>query len=314
MYTMKPIIEDFVNRTDQLTLLWDMARQSVDPRILIFEAESGMGKTYLLKEFRAECQDQSLEVVSLDFEERYEDPGYMYVIKETWSQLGSVGFDLLAKTIEETVTVSLKKDGQSGWQTLQAEREAPPEIMQETTGQPGVIDRPASGQSGGVNIYGGTNTFRDVAGRDIIHFIQVIHQEDPFVQMRARTWITEAFKQCLALITAERDIVFFIDHWQKAETETRRWLDTSLVKWIAAGILPRACLVIAGLEGVDLEPKRLLKRIPLPELDEAAIQLYLVDICGLPAEEIPNFMRVAGGMPFLLNMAVKRWHLARRRQ
>ena len=305
----QPIIEDFVNRTDQLALLWDVAGRSVDPRILVFEAEGGMGKTYLLKEFRAECQEEHIEVVSLDFEERYEDPGYMYVIKETWGQLGPAGFDRLAQSIEETIAASLKHDGQSGWQAPQAERQVVPEPVQETAAA-----GPSTGaQSGGVNIYGGTNTFRDVAGRDFIQFIQVIHREDPFVQMQARTRITEAFKQCLEQITAERSIVFFIDHWQKAEMETRRWLDHSLVQWTAGGLLPRACIVVAGLEGVDLEPKRLLKRIPLQELDEGAIRLYLVDICGLPAEEVPNFIRVAGGMPYLLNMAVKRWRLARRR-
>ena len=311
---MKPIIEDFVNRTDQLTFLWEMVHQKVDPRILVFEAEDGMGKTYLLKEFRAECQDQRLEVVSLDFEERYEDPGYMYVIKETWSQLGPVGFDLLAKTIEETVAMSLKKDGQSGWQALQSEQRAAPEIVQETTDQPVAAGTSPGGQRGGVNIYAGTNTLRDVAGRDINHFIQVINLEDPFVQTQARTRITEAFRQCMALIASERNIVFFIDHWQKAETETRRWLDSSVVKWTSAGLLLRACVVIAGREGVELEPRRLLKRIPLPELDEASVQLYLVDIYGLPAEEVPNFIRIAGGMPFLLNMALKRRHLPKSRQ
>jgi hypothetical protein len=311
---MKPIIEDFVNRDDQLTLLWDMAHQKVEPRILVVEAEAGMGKTYLLKEFRAECRDERLEVVSLDFDERYEDPGYMYVIKETWSQLGPLGFDLLAKTIKEATAGGMKRDGQEDWQTLPFERQVSPGIVPPVISQPEGAGVTPGVQNGGLNIYGGTNTFRDVAGRDIVHFTQVIYHEDPFVQMQARNWITEAFKQCLVQITAERSICFFIDHWQEAEMETRRWLANSLVNWTADGLLGRAGVIVAGLEGVDLEARRLLKRIPLPELAEDAIHIYLVDICGLPAEEVPNFTKFAGGMPYLLNMGIKRWRREKRQQ
>lgn len=309
---MKPIIEDFVNRTDQLTLLWDIVDQKAEPRILVVEAEGGMGKTYLFKEFRAECLEGRLEEVSLDFEERYEDPGYMYVIKETWGKLGPVGFDPLAKAIDKTVAGSLRKNGQEGWQDLQTARQPAAEAVPDLAREPAAAAAGSPGQSITLNITGETNTFRDVAGRDIVHFIQVIHREDPYVQIQAQNWITEAFKQCLIQVTAERRIVFFIDHWQKAETATRRWLASNLVKWAADGLLAKACVVIAGLQGVDLEPRRLLKRIPLDEFDDEAIQYYLVNICGVPAEEVPNFTRFAGGMPYLLNAGVKRWNRERR--
>ena len=326
---MQAIIQDFVNRNEELDFLWDMARQQVEPRILVVEAEDGMGKTYLLEEFRAECQEESNAVVCLDFAERYEDPGYMYVIKESWSQLGPVGFDLLAQTIQETLERSVRKTAQESWQDFQDQRQVRPEPVMEGN-PPGEMGTPASiaagmafsqavpaglpagERSGGVNITGGTNTFRDVAGRDILHFIQVIQQEDPFVQIQARNWISEAFKQCLAQIAAQRSIVFFIDHWQKAEPTTRNWLGQSLVKWTADRLLARACVVIAGLEGVELAPRRLLKRILLPELDEEAVYAYLVDVCKLQAEDVPKFFEIAGGVPLLLSMAVNRRGLVRR--
>jgi hypothetical protein len=311
---MKPILEDFVNRSDQLTLLWQIARQQTDPRILVVEAEGGMGKTYLLKEFRAECREERLEVVYLDFNDRYEDPGYMYVIKEAWSQLGPFGFDSLAKMIDEIVSGNIKKNGQTGWQDFQAERQVTRVPARAILNQPFDAMEAGSGQSGGVNIYGGSHTFRDIAGRDLVHLTQVIYHEPPFVQTQARNWITEAFKQCLVQITAERSIVFFIDHWQKAESELHHWLANSLIKWTADGLLARACIVVAGEERVGLEPRRLLKRILLPELAEDAVQLYLVNICGLPAEEVPNFIRVAGGIPYLLNMGVKRWQREKRQR
>lgn len=309
---MKPIIEDFVNRTDQLALLWDIVDQKAEHRILVVEAEGGMGKTYLFKEFRAECLEGRLEGVSLDFDARYEDPGYMYVIKETWNQLGSEGFDQLAKTIEQTVAGSLRRNGEQGWQDLQSARQPAPKTMPELAGEPAAAAASSLRGSSPINVSGETINIRDVAGRDINYFIQVIHREDPYVQIQAQNWITEAFRQCLIQVTAERRIVFFIDHWQKAETETRRWLANSLVKWAADGLLAKACVVIAGLQGVDLEPRRLLKRIPLDEFDDEAIQFYLVNICGVPVEEVPNFTRFAGGMPYLLNAGVKRWNRERR--
>ena len=328
---MQLIIQDFVNRSEELSFLWEMVRQEVDPRILVVEAEDGMGKTYLLEEFRAECEEESNAVVCLDFAERYEDPGYMYVIQETWSQLGPVGFDLLAQTIQETLERSVRKTAQENWQDFQGQRQVRQDPVVEGT-QPMEMETPAGAaagstssqpvptglsvgeRSGGVNIYGGTNTFRDVAGRDILHFIQVIQQEDPFVQIQARNWITEAFKQCLTQVTAERSIVFFIDHWQKAEPTTRSWFAQSLVKWTADRLLARACVVIAGLERVDLAPRRLLKRILLPELDEKAVQAYLVDVCKLQEEEVSKFFEITGGVPLLLSMAVKRRGLNRRQR
>lgn len=310
---MEPIIEDFVNRSVELTSLWDMALQKAGTRILVVEAGDGMGKTYLLDEFRAECQDKDIEAVSLDFEKRKDeaeyqyDPGYAYVIKETWEQLGYEGFELLSQTIQSAMATELRSYGQAGWQALQSERQSVPETKQERPAPAAAAGPPPGGQSGGVNVDGHGHILQDVAGRDLIKFIQVIHQEHPKVQAWARIEVTDAFQKCLAQVTAKRKVVFFIDQWHKTGEATHRWLNNSLVKWTARGLLPQACIVIAGLEGTDLDPRRQLKRIPLPELDEAAIQLYLVDKNGLPPDEVPGFIKFVGGIPLALKMATKRW-------
>jgi hypothetical protein len=311
---MEYVLSDFVNRTEQLGLMWQMARQKIEPRILIVEAAFGMGKSYLIKEFRAQCQEEGIDLVCLDFEEKYEDPGYMYIVKEIWTQLGPAGFDLLTQTIQETTSFSARGRILEEIRKFQAERESGSssipadagEAVQDERSGASPPEKATAGQSGGVNIYGGTNTFRDVAGRDIIHFTQIIQAEDPFVQGKARLWITEVLKQCLVQIAAERRVIFLIDNWQKADGETRRWLARSLVKWTADALLPHVSIMIAGVEVLDLDPRRRIKKVLLPEFEETAAYTYLVDKCGLPMEDVPEIIRVAGGFPLMLVMASAR--------
>jgi hypothetical protein len=311
---MEYIVSDFVNRTEQLNLLWQMARQETEPRILIVEAPFGMGKSYLIKEFRAECEEDGIELVCLDFEEKYEDPGYMYIVKEIWSQLGPTGFELLGETLQETGRKSTKERIFEEFQSFQAGREdgasAPGANGNEgdqTAGTAGAPpERDAAGQTGGVNIYGGKNTFRDVAGRDIIHLVQILQMDDPYVQEKARVWITDVLERCLLQVAAERRLIFLIDNWQKADGDTRKWLASSLVKWTADARLPKANIMIAGDGVQDVAPRKRIRKIILPELEEQDAHSYLVDKCGLPIEAIADILRVAGGNPLMLVLASAR--------
>lgn len=311
---MEYIVSDFVDRTRHLDLMWQITRQEIEPRILLVEGAFGMGKSYLFKEFRAECQENGLEMVCLDFEDKYEDPGYLFIVKEIWTQIGPIGFDALARILQETTGLSARGRILEEIQKLQAAKESGASATTEAEGQPfqqdklssGLQGKTPSGQSGGVNIYGGTNTFQDVAGRDIIHFTQIIQAEDPFVQEKAQLWITEVLKECLVQIAAERRVVFLIDNWQKADTATRRWITRSLIKWAADALLSKVNIIIAGVEITDVDPRRRIKKELLPEFEEAETYAYLVDKCGLQMEEVPEIIHVAGGFPLMLVMASER--------
>lgn len=294
---MKYILHDFVNRTEQLGLMWQMAHKEIEPCILIVEARFGMGKSYLMKEFQAECREEGIELVSLDFEEKYEDPGYIYVVKEIWTQLGQQGFDPLTQVLQETMSRSGQEQA-AGLFPTRTGVNAPDTDKQH--------ESPSAGQSGGVNIYGGTNTFRDVAGRDINYFIQIIQKEDPFVQEKAKLWISDALEKCLVQIAAERKVVFLIDNWQQADPDTRKWLARSLIKWAADGSLCNANIVITGVDVPDVDPRRRIHREILPEFEESAAYTYLTEKCGLPVSDITEIIHVAGGFPLMLYLASAR--------
>lgn len=314
---MEHILSDFVNRTELINLMWQMAREEIETRILVIEGMGGSGKSYLVREFQAQCQEEKVSVVRLDFADRYEDPGYLYVVKEIWSQLGVEGFQGLAETINQiTNRASPVQVHASQAQPFRAQAlpsMAPSELSAELAAMP-FASAPLENnggstfaQSGGVNISGGTNVFQgDVAGRDIVHLIQIIQREEPFVHAQAQISITDALRKCLIQIAEKQRIIILIDHWQGADGETRRWLGRSLIKWVADLLLPKTGVVIAGVQVGDLDPRRRIKKINLPELSEETAQIYLLEKCGLPQADVPEIIRVAGGLPLMLAMAAAR--------
>lgn len=311
---MDYILDDFVDRSPQLDFMWQIARQEVESRILIIEGNDGIGKSYLLKEFLAECQEEGIESVRVDFVEKDWDPGYMYIIKEILNQLGTQSFAPLEHMIRETIQQSARDHVQADARDIQSKRgteQSPPvpkpaPIPKESENPPLNASGVTPVRSGGVNITGGQNIFRDVAGRDIITLIQIIQREDPFVQAWASARIAEALKNCLIEITSKRSIVFILDHWQKVDKDTRRWLERSLIKWAADDILPKASIVLAVESSSELNPRKRIKRDILPELDEESVRIYLVKKCGLSDKEVPEIFRVTGGIPLMLTMAVAR--------
>lgn len=312
-YPMEYILSDFVNRTELIDLMWQMTREEIETRILVVEGMGGSGKSYLIKEFQAECQEENLHVVRLDFADRYENPGYLYIVKEIWSQLGMEGFQSLADAVREITNRALQVQVPAGFQDQQIRAQASPSILppdESVMRLPNSTPKNGGGaseQSGGVNISGGTNVFKgDIAGRDIIHLIQIIQREDPFVHVQAQFAITDALRQCLMQVAQEQKISILIDHWQDADRETRRWLGGSLVKWVADALLPKISVVIAGQEVDDLDPRRRIKKAYLSELTEDAAHRYLVEKCGLPEGEVGEVIHVTGGFPLMLVMAAAR--------
>jgi hypothetical protein len=281
------IQQDFVDREHHIALMWQMQRREIETRVLAIEGRSGMGKSYLLAEFKAQCQEDGIEVISLDFEQWHEDPGYMHFVKKTWLGLGPGGFDPLTQAMRET-----------------QERSALDRIPSEF--RPPASSAMASEQGGGVDIHDGTNTFGNVAGRDINNFFVSFQREHPLVQEQARMRITSALRECLETLTTQRRVVFLLDHWQKGDTDTRRWIANSLVRWLADHALPKACMVITGIEVPDLDPRRCIQKTKLTELDEQAAHAYLVEKRGLSRETAPQIIQVTGGIPLMLAMAAER--------
>jgi hypothetical protein len=280
---MTVLIEDFVNREEHLATLWKIIRREVDQRALLIRGPAGIGKTYLLEECRARCAAERIACMCVDFAATL-DRGYLAIVQAMYVQLGSNGFQRLFQAFEVA-------SSQSAWP-------APPLAA----------DKPSSGRSGGVDMSGPTTVMGDVAGRDIINYIQQIdRRDDPLVQRRIQSQVTAALHECLVELAATHTLVFLLDSWQDAPTDTCNWLNQNLLSWIVEKQLPQAMVVVAGRAVPDLRgPAPRIRQVALAELPEPAVRAYWVEKYRLPPEDVPNIFKYSGGLPLLVAMMAQR--------
>jgi hypothetical protein len=273
------LIEDFVNRETQLDLLWNMVCGKVDQRILLIRGPGGIGKTYLLDECRARCQAEKIACVRIDFDTLLER-GYMTIVQMLWDQLGPLGFERLDQALATASNLS-------PWQ----------------------VDRDREPPSGGVAFDGSTTIHGDVVGGNVYNINQASRHDHPMVQQRMQMLVTSALRECLADLAGTYRLVFLIDSWQDVPTDTRDWLRRHLLTWVADKTLSQAVMVIAGRELPDVPgPPPRIRELTLPELPEAAVRSYWVERRGLPAEEVPNVIKLSGGLPLTIYLMAQWWH------
>lgn len=288
------LIEDFVNREEQLATLWQMVRQEVSQRVLLIYAPTGMGKTYLLDEFQDECQAEGIACARIDFAESA-DQNYLTIVLQVRSELGTEGFEPLNQAIEKART-------DAAWETVPG-----PTAATRVEGPPAEGGR-LSGRGGGVDFRGPATIYGDVIGRDAIyHITQIIQRDDPVVQQVIQADITDAFHECLAELTAARQVVFLIDSWERATTDTGDWLRRHLLKWILDKKLPGAVAAVGGSQVPDLQrPPRGIRRLTLDGLPKEAVHMYWTEKYGLPAEDVPHVIRLSKREPYLLALMADR--------
>jgi hypothetical protein len=282
---MSFLVEDFVNRQELLATLWKIIRHETDQRLLFIHGPDGIGKTYLLDEFRAECQVDKIEYVRLDFVE-IPNPNYLTVVLSVYGQLGPPGFEHLSQTIDETRSLG-------AWETIDSQ-----------TGQGDGGDE--------IGIY-----VRDIGpdaqviGKQVINLTQIIQRDDPVTQQKIQIDVTRALQDCLAEFTTTHTVVFLFDSWHKATTDIRDWLSENLLRWIADEKLPKGAAVVAGREVPDMHrPRRRIGRLALAELPDEAVRTYWVEKYGLPPDEVPDIIKYSGGMPIVMFMMAERRAMA----
>lgn len=284
---MKFIIEDFVNREEQLTTLWKIIRQEIEQQILLIRGPDGIGKTSLLDEFRAECEEEGIDCARFDFAGS-SDQSYMTLVLSMFNQLGPEGFEGLTQTIAESRTLG-------AWETV------PTPPVSARVERPAANPVPPGGRSGGVDFYAPATIHGDVVGRDAYYVTQIIQRDDPLVQQMIQARITAAFRDCLVELTTTRTVVLLLDSWHQATTDIRDWLCRNLLSWILNKKLPDAIAVVAGQELPDLRrPPRRIGRLTLVGLPDEAVRAYWVEKCGLPPEDVPNIIKYSGGLPMLM--------------
>ncbi len=302
-------INDFVNREEQLTTLWKIVRQETDERVLLIHGSDGMGKTYLLNEFQAECEAEGINCVEIDFKSL--DQKYTAIVWSVYQQLGPQGFEPLVQTYEEASTLGAWKTGATPPLAARAEYPAANPIP------PG---RPNSDHDPPQTIHGDKVEGDKIVARvgDVgpraqviigkqIEVTQIIQRDDPWVQQMIQARITAAFRDCLVKLTTARKVVFLLNCWHKATTETCDWLCHNLLDWILTKKLPDAAAVVCGLQVPDLRrSSQCIRRLKLAELPDEAVRTYWIEKRGLPPDEVPDIIEKYGGFPLLLYMLAER--------
>jgi len=292
---MTLFIEDFVNREQQLATLWKVIHQETPQRILLVLGEDGIGKTYLLDELQAECEEEGVACARVDFAELL-DQSYMALVLSVWNQLGPAGFEHLAKTIADAR--GLGKWDVVGGGSGSAYSGNPHPIQSSNVGG-GTIEGHVGDVGPGAQVAIGRDITINRA--DVINYnyvIQTVRQDEQQAQDLIQVLVTAAFQKCLIDLTTTREVVLLLDTWNRSVPSIRNWLRLNLLSWIASEQLPKASAVVAGLQVSDLQrPQRRIERMTLAGLPAEAVKIYWIEKRGLPPEELPHIIRLTGGHP-----------------
>lgn len=286
---MTCLIEDFVNRDPELSILWRTIQLERQQRIVLISGQSGLGKSYLLEECIARCTDEGISYVWVDFAESF-DQTYIEIIHTVLRQIGAKHFARLKETL-----IDIRK-----------EQEQVPRLsaLSKPEHPPTLANRP-DGRSGGVDFGGQAEVHGDVVGRDIYYITQIIHRGDHFDQENIQDQVTSAFQESLVEFTLTRTVVFLFDSWERlVATDTRNWLQHNLLYWILEKKLSHSVAVVAGTQVPDIRRLRLrVEKLTLSFLPNKAVQTYLAEKRGVPDDKkLGSLVEAAKGHPLVMSL------------
>jgi hypothetical protein len=265
-------------------MLWQALRQQSNQRILLVAGVQGVGKTYLLGEYKAECAAEGVVCIQIDFADSANHT-YLGLIRLVRNEFPSDDFAHLDEIIRQTRNLGR-------WESV------PPAVLAPVASLPSLRPEQPGARSGGVDFAAPAEVGRDVAGRDINYIFQIIQRDDPVVQAEVQDRITGAFLECLAAYTTTQPIAFLFDSWELAPTAIRDWINARLLLWILERRLPVSIAVIAGSQLPDFRrtPRR-IQQLTLQHLSEEEVRIYWVEKRGLPPEDVAQVFRLTRGLP-----------------
>ena len=102
------IINWFVDRTKQCQFFLErMVSRATTKQILLVQAPTEMGKTWLIQKLRYECDARKIPVAQLDFRDgRAWD--FLALVREVREQMGPEHFNELTSVINESTSIKLE--------------------------------------------------------------------------------------------------------------------------------------------------------------------------------------------------------------
>lgn len=315
---MVPLQEDFVDRAAELQTFWEMVRPQSDQRLLLIQGLRGMGKTYLLNEYRAQSEAAGLAHAWVDFDDSANRDHVPIVALRIWRQLQLGSFQEFLQIMADYRTSSRRRVAEAVGAGRVSGAEAPSPAGRGNGHSPQAPDTASDDGSAGDRIVaelGNVGAGAQVAvGKEIemvSQFIVNFQRDDPFVRQAVQDSLTTALAQRLSDRAQTGTTLFFFPHWDKTKTATGEWLRRELLGWILDGTLPNAVAVIAGLDVPDLGrlPHR-IRWLTLQELPDEAVRTYWVEKCGLPAADVPIVTEISGGIPLAMYAAAEQYFQA----
>ncbi len=272
---MPDYVDWFVNREKQYQGFQKMLAGETPKSVMVVEAPSEMGKTWLIQRMRHYCGENKIPVLLVDFRDR-RPHDYLSLVRLARDQMGAEFFNALTTTINNFTNVN----------------------VQINTG----------GAGGGVNVNvadGSTaQVGGDVAGRDIIKDNQFYIQADSEMARRAaEIQINDSFFACLTkLVEAKGHAVFLFDSGEDITTEADRWLKDTLLARVPQGTLTKMVIIIAGRKAPELGEtlKEHVGRTGLDVFAEAHVTEYITNKRKITGLDIATIIKTSGGQPGLL--------------
>jgi len=189
------LTEDFVDREDELNLLWQLARGRLPQRVCVVSGPDGIGKTYLLQEFSEECAAHGL-VVGRVMPDLTQNLNAMNIVLRLWEdlELGDVG-ELYHK-------VALGR----------AERHIQYVPAPEVSGK-----QVAVSVSGPPSFYGPVITGKVIGNVETV--LELSLNDDPASRREVQAVVTPFLKERLAASCQSRQVVLLLDSRDRVRSD-----------------------------------------------------------------------------------------------
>lgn len=226
----------FVDRSYEHGVFKDMLEQKLQQRIMVVNAVSGLGKSWLLHIFARTAREKAYPVVQIDFSDRQ-----MYdatnIIRRCRDEIGPTYFGELNDMLKSITTPQIN--------IFQARDERVSSLTAFSAGTDNQfgdvhIERAAGGSVIDINIHGNRFEFpeSDQKSRHLL--------EDQ---------LTISFFQCMDSLCTNTPVVFLFDSYEKNSSHSDYWEPRSADQWIRGQLLSRVfsgslrnvVVVIAGL-------------------------------------------------------------------
>jgi hypothetical protein len=214
------IINWFVDRTKQCQFFLErMVSRATTKQILLVQAPTEMGKTWLIQKLRYECDARKIPVAQLDFRDgRAWD--FLALVREVREQMGPEHFNELTSVINESTSIKLEV--------------------------------PAGANVGNVVLnvatQGGQVVNSDVKVGDIkVDNNFFIQANSPTIRQNIEARISENFITCVQRLAKDQVVVFLFDAYEEVMLkELDHWLRGNLFARLREGDLPKVVAVMAG--------------------------------------------------------------------